>query len=825
MNNKEENPTVPNVPPFKKKLVRSSSRSLSYSELIPVDGSQETDPNKLIDLGVCAMEKKIVSDAMTEILKRINEPKPCFNIIIFQEEWIYNKKVSDWPVVEALITFYSDGFPFHKVKEYCELRKPFLINDINKQEILSNRYLVYKELKKAGIPIAHHIFVKRGNPSLIVKKYTEKNSFSYSNSNSNVMNTEKNSNENQKINTGGLTNNSSCNRSRANSNEEETKKSGDFDKVLINSPEFLPGMNSVNLIQEKTSFFLEDNPNIIQLEEHDDYVMINGIKMAKPIVEKPFDADDHNIHIYYPKNMGGGCKKLFRKVGNCSSTFDPTCNRIRTEGNFIYEEFLPTDGFDIKVYTVGPDYAHAEARKSPALDGKVERSPLGKEFRYPVNLTAQEKILARKVVLWFGQNVCGFDLLRSKGKSYVCDVNGWSFVKGNPHYYRDCSWILRKMILKELYPRRLREFEKEAFGSRKTMGKSVYNPCLGEDLVKFGSFSKETEGNGNMIASLFRPNNEESFSAGGEELRSIVAVFRHGDRTPKQKMKMIVKIPEILSFFDVKENIRKEIKLKKANALQKMLDITRDLLERIRKGNLNYEDSEGEDEPNENLATKLLQLQSILEKGGHFDEINRKIQLRPLKFSKVIEEGQEKEKVIRALLILKWGGELTHSGEEQAQTFGEKFRSVYSDTTEGLLRLHNSYRHDLKIYASDEGRCVKTAAAFCKGFLNLEGELTPIAVSMVRKDELSQELLNFRAHDLEFLDEMKKELAEMINSQEKLLNVYCQKHGEKVFSQIVKTILTKLGYLNSFFIFLIQNPFRLPIGANEKIALEYSPIN
>ena len=77
--------------------------------------------------------------------------------------------------------------------------------------------------------------------------------------------------------------------------------------------------------------------------------------------------------------------------------------------------------FLFQVYTVGPDYAHAEARKSPALDGKVERNSEGKEVRYPVILSSKEKLIARKVCLAFKQTVCGFDLLRANGR-YVRDA-------------------------------------------------------------------------------------------------------------------------------------------------------------------------------------------------------------------------------------------------------------------------------------------------------------------------------------------------------------------------------------------------------------------
>ena len=121
--------------------------------------------------------------------------------------------------------------------------------------------------------------------------------------------------------------------------------------------------------------------NDAEVAEFDDHIEINGVSIHKPFVEKPVDAEDHNIAIYYPTSAGGGCKKLFRKVGNRSSEFYPEINEVRRDGSYIYEEFVETQGTDVKMYTVGTEYGHAEARKSPAVDGIVERNETGKEVR------------------------------------------------------------------------------------------------------------------------------------------------------------------------------------------------------------------------------------------------------------------------------------------------------------------------------------------------------------------------------------------------------------------------------------------------------------
>lgn len=114
--------------------------------------------------------------------------------------------------------------------------------------------------------------------------------------------------------------------------------------------EFSEGSSEDNFggVGEPSGGLIEEvfNPKI---EDHDDYIVINGMRMNKPLVEKPVNAEDHNICIYYPRSMGGGCKQLFRKVKNRSSSFDPDINHVRRDGSYIYEEFLTTQGTDIKV--------------------------------------------------------------------------------------------------------------------------------------------------------------------------------------------------------------------------------------------------------------------------------------------------------------------------------------------------------------------------------------------------------------------------------------------------------------------------------------------
>jgi inositol-hexakisphosphate/diphosphoinositol-pentakisphosphate 1-kinase len=81
----------------------------------------------------------------------------------------------------------------------------------------------------------------------------------------------------------------------------------------------------------------------------------------------------------------------------------------------------------------------------------------------------------------------------------------------------------------------------------------------------------------------------------------------------------------------------------------------------------------------------------------------------------------------------------------------------------GLLRLHSTYRHDLKCYTSDEGRCQKTAAAFLKGMLTMDGALAPILAIMVNNDESARKMLDDSSSAAKLLDLIKVKLSDLIH--------------------------------------------------------------
>ncbi|RHZ34542.1 hypothetical protein DYB37_006589 [Aphanomyces astaci] len=570
----------------------------SHSFVSPTAAASEDDPNnpsfqsraqRRYVVGVCAMEKKSRSKPMQEILRRLVKKKQ-FDLVIFTDDMILNRPIEDWPICEAIFSFYSTGFPLAKAESYVHLRRPVLVNDLSIQHVLFDRRKVYEVLIRNGVNVPRHAIVNRDGPT----------------------------------------------------------------------------------------------PDV--LDESENYVIVNGVQINKPFVEKPADAEDHNIYIYYPSSAGGGSKRLFRKVGDRSSEFYPDVNHVRREGSYIYEEFLNTQGTDVKVYTVGPNYGHAEARKSPVLDGRVMRDSVGKEVRYPVILNSIEKDIARKVCLAFQQTVCGFDLLRVRGTSFVCDVNGWSFVKNSKKYYDDCGLVLHNYLLTALlrYRHHHRPSPRYNLSPKSSGGPSSFAQYATEPLLlnQHQPFVPIKEQHSMSTHSSPSDPFDLPHSLGSPQLL-------HHSRTSSTASN------DDIMWLEKKEELRAVIAV-------------------VVRGD-SFE--------------KLLQIKRVLER-WKFAGINRKVQFKPRREYMPPSSGSGANSEL--LLIMKWGGDLTETGKRQGELLGNRFRNeLYPVEEGGLLRLHSTFRHDLKIFTSDEGRVQMTAAAFAKGFLELEGDLTPILVSLV----------------------------------------------------------------------------------------------
>jgi len=654
-----------------------------------------------------------------------------------------------------LISFYSDGFPLDKAIAYVKARKPFCVNDVPMQKVLWDRRLCLWLLDRIGVPTPQRVEVNRdGGP-----------------------------------------------------------------KVL--TPDLTKHVKEISGIPfEPTSQLQIQAPKRVELLDDGDVLSVDGILLKKPFVEKPTSGEDHNIIIYFPRSAGGGARKLFRKIGNKSSEFVPdliTPRAITQETeSFIYEKFMRVDNAeDVKAYTVGPMYCHAETRKSPVVDGVVRRNTHGKEVRYVTGLSSEEKEIASKISTAFGQRICGFDFLRAGGRSYVIDVNGWSFVKDNDEYYDYCATILRDMFIKERQRRggptppmpspALSELDPSTAHSSSGGKDKDVSPGLGAQgkpspsgppstvesselkpphtdvglVPKLESSASSKLQSGATSPSLHQGLAEESAPATAPptvpatprllpdvsvdaescqdqtppppppkhswKLKGMVSVIRHADRTPKQKYKFTFHTEP---FIELLKGHQEEVLLIGEAALASVLNAVDTAL-------LAGVEDRG----------KLRALRNVLVKKGGW--AGTKVQIKPMFRKKktdemtaleekaVISEGEVSDAVTKSKplaqgdegsqgevpkrtpkrqdslsgvtmskftaaenslvldklqLIVKWGGEPTHSARYQAQELGENMRN-------DLLLLNRDILDEVHVYSSSERRVTTSAQIWAASFL------------------------------------------------------------------------------------------------------------
>lgn len=543
---------------------------------------------------------------------------------------------------DFLISFFSEGFPLDKAIAYVNLRKPFCINDLPMQQILWDRRLCLQILDQMDVPSPARVEVNRdGGP---VVPSTELAQHLYD-----------------------LTG---------------VRLEGAADGTGGGAP----------------------STKSVTMSEDGEAIVVDGKVFRKPFVEKPVSGEDHNIHIFFPndENYGGGGRRLFRKIGNKSSEYDPDLNTPRAvtdpEGSYLYEQFLRVDNAeDVKAYTVGPDFCHAETRKSPVVDGLVRRNTHGKELRYITKLTKEESTMAAKIANGFGQRICGFDLLRVGQGSYVIDVNGWSFVKDNNDYYDKCAKILREMFMKEKQRKdgTLPHQEGPPLDAAAAPQATSSNLSSWKNLLKSPSMTRiqgnqRGSQNGSPTTDMPPPptpeipaaeelpsaRKEEKTAAPADEkekpakdaqppsaadnsgataapppskkhswkLKGMVAVIRHADRTPKQKFKFAF---HTQPFIDLLKGHQEEVVIKGAAALRSVSDA----VELAMKEGVEDRD-------------KLKLLQTSLKQKGAWP--GTKVQIKPMFRRRTAEEMR----ALRADLVAS-GEAIPVNDESAAQADGE----------------------------------------------------------------------------------------------------------------------------------------------------------
>ncbi|KAK5082365.1 inositol hexakisphosphate and diphosphoinositol-pentakisphosphate kinase [Lithohypha guttulata] len=774
--------------------------------------SRTTSNNNSIDearsligkIGVCALDVKARSRPSRQILTRLQDNDE-FEVIIFGDKVINDegKHCSNFCHAVILLTLSLQRSRiglYDKAVKYAKLRKPFLVNDLQMQKILWDRRLCLMILDKLRVPTPWRVEVVRdGGPKLesadLARHFKQISGVSLSG---------------------------------------EDGTGGD-----------LPSTKSVELIEDG------------------DALLIDGQIIRKPFVEKPVSGEDHNIVIYFPRKQdGGGARKLFRKIGNKSSEYVkdlivPRCI-TETDTSYIYEQFLIVENAeDVKAYTVGPSYCHAETRKSPVVDGVVRRNTHGKELRYVTKLTDAEQQMAARIAKGFGQRICGFDLLRTRSESYVIDVNGWSFVKDNEDYYNDCARILKSMfsewkfnkagtVTEEVSPAETPEDRhgKKEHAHRSALKTILKSPSMNrlsqlghprhhpEPVNGAGSQKSEVVAqtspplldrghfqslpppaksiSQDLPAPILSPETSKSESAVDVQdkedeqsvplpssrhswkLKGVVAVIRHADRTPKQKIKFTAHSPV---FVDLLKGHHEEVLLKgetallsvqaavrtaieqKSEDMEKLRNLSNALSRKIgqpdtkvqikpmfkkRKHEKNDNDPQLHKTTNEETIPEHAAVQSSTTlseptKAENPDSNNQPdaVQRVPTRHDSISDNmfsryaAKEEDLMIDKMqLVMKWGGEPTHSARYQSQDLGAYMRDDWKLLNRDVL-------NDVRLFTSSEKRVKTSAQIWAAAFLGQQD--VPDEAIQVRKDLLDD---SNAAKDV--MDKVKKKLKHLL---------------------------------------------------------------
>jgi inositol hexakisphosphate/diphosphoinositol-pentakisphosphate kinase len=492
-------------------------------------------------------------------------------------------------------------------------------------------------------------------------------------------------------------------------------------------------------------------------------------------------------------------------------------------------------------------------------------------------------------------------LLRADGKSYVIDVNGWSFVKDNNEYYDQAAKILKELFVQEKARKEGKlpvpqEPEPEAGadpaqgiqrkgtgGHRATLKGLFHSPSLtklaghhhqhrtGAGSPEIGSLTLPISSPPSMenpLGILGRPiatsqphlpppaiseaNSVESrysmtpsipekspipppASKAQWKLKGMVSVIRHADRTPKQKFKFTF---HTKPFVDLLKGHQEEVLLIGEAALDSVVEAVQTAMK------------EGIEDPDK---LKLLR-SSLLKKGAW---VGTKVQIKPMFRQKKKEElavatepspqeaqlasadvnpagevkevldriesphdstpdvtlsrisAKEKDLVLDKLqLIVKWGGEPTHSARYQAKDLGDNLRS-------DLMIMNRECVEDVTIYSSSERRVTTSAQIFAAAFLGKKD--LPSDFITVRKD-----LLDDSNAAKDEMDKVKKKLKQLLREGDKAPPQFAWPDDTPEPFIVVRTVVELMKFHRNV---MHQNFKKLQSGAVSSLAAVINPAN